>query len=572
MDFHDYAWHTVFQITKKEHQELKILLRDDISFPILGKDKYGYVICLAKPRITRNEIISFQGLFFNQQEFLHKKILWEMFKASVFHLSLHAAFSDFEAYKPWAKNKEANLATYVASVLEDAVINAYLKELWTPLIPDIAYANAISHLQLKPATLIPDKPLRVMTAILSKRSVGGIKGRLPQRMKQDVDNIVLLLHEIEKATHKKRLTTKEKIKVAEKIYARLSKYGETSEVPSLPYTENHGGKNEIFYRKIIPADEEIEIKKLQKRALDILNPLEKRTGMLAEQRERLLENEVSQLFSEWERKRASDERLLAKFKDLGSSTHFSSFEFPREDYVEYIRRKAMLSGPIRRILNRLRLLKNKYGEDFRHEDGLLDLQEAIQVVASRSQRTDVFVRDELQTLEEAWAILIDASRSLNFFAGEVRGIALCLAEVAKQLILNQEAWSMFAFSNKFYVIKDFSEAFSRRVRARIGGLKYGGVTYLPDGVALVAEALKKRTEESRILVVVSDFLPSGYEGVEEALRRNIKQIERFGIGVIGIGVRSQAVERYLRLRCVVETPYELMKKFAKALLEYSALK
>jgi hypothetical protein len=54
-----------------------------------------------------------------------------------------------------------------------------------------------------------------------------------------------------------------------------------------------------------------------------------------------------------------------------------------------------LSGPIRRILNRLRLLKNIGGEDYRHESGILDLQEAIQVVASKSPRMDVFTLEEL---------------------------------------------------------------------------------------------------------------------------------------------------------------------------------
>jgi cobalamin biosynthesis protein CobT len=128
---------------------------------------------------------------------------------------------------------------------------------------------------------------------------------------------------------------------------------------------------------------------------------------------------------------------------------------------------------------------------------------------------------------------------------------------------------MYAFNNKFYIIKDFSERYDAHVRARIGGLTHGGFTYLPDAVLLAAKALTGRLEEARVLVVVSDFFPAGYEGAEEKLKENIKKIERMGIGIIGIGVNSTAVRRYIRTNCVVENPFDLMKKFTKAFIEYS---
>jgi hypothetical protein len=152
----------------------------------------------------------------------------------------------------------------------------------------------------------------------------------------------------------------------------------------------------------------------------------------------------------------------------------------------------------------------------------------------------------------------------------VRGIALCLAEVAKMLILNQNSWGMYAFNNKFYVVKDFSEKYGARIRARIGGLAHGGFTYLPDAILLAAQALTKRLEEARVLVVISDFFPAGYEGAEEKLKENIKKIQRMGVGIIGIGINSTAVRRYIRHSCVVERPYDLMKKFTKAFIEYSS--
>ena len=573
MDFYDWAWTNTFQITRKKQEEIKILLRDNISFPILGKDDKGYVICLAKPKILRKSLVGLHGMVFDSKNAEHRKILWHSFKASVYHLSLHAGISDFETYADWAKDKNINLATYVVSTLEDAVTNAHLRARWPPLIPDIAYANAISYLRSKPSSSVPNNTLRVMTSTLSSYTTGMAKGTLPKEMQEDVNYLVTCLREIEDLTYKESSSGKtteissnsinhRKVKLVDNMYKRLSRYGEPSEVPSLPYTEDHG-MNSVFYENLIPTENEIQ---------ETLEHALVRLGSKLEQdafRERLFENEVSQVFSTWESRRRAQKRILKTYETLGGNMHFSSFEFPQEDYTDYLRRKTYLAGPIRRILNRLRLLKNLYGDDYRHETGILDLQEAIQVVASKSPRTDVFTLEELQSMMEAWAILVDASRSLNYFHGEVRGIVLCLAEVANELLLDKTAWGVFAFSNKFYIVKDFSEVYTNRIRARIGGLEHSGLTYLPDGIMLAAEALKKRLEESKTLVVVSDFFPSGYENIEEELKERVKKIERSGVGVIGIGVKSEAVQKYFRTNCVVENPYELMKKFAKAFIEYS---
>jgi len=574
LDFYDYAWTNVFQITRKRQEEIKIILRDNILFPILGKDDQGYVVCLAQPKILRDNLVSLHGMVFDSRNAKHKKILWHLFKASVYHLSLHVGISDFDMYAEWAKDKNMNLATYVVSTLEDAVTNAHLRARWSPLIPDIAYANAVSYLRLKPPSSIPGSTLRLMASTLSSFTTGMVKGILPKEIREDTNYLVKCLRKIEDLAYQKvrsrkneetnfRIINYQKMKLADGMYDRLCRYGEPAEVPSLPYTDDHG-MNSVFYENLIPAEDEIQ--KTLEYALVRLGSRLKQDDF----QKKLLENEVSQVFSTWESRRHAQKKILKDYETLGNNTRFSSFEFPQEDYAEYMRRKIFLAGPIRRIMNKLRLLRNIGGDDYRHEIGILDLQEAIQVVASRSPRTDVFTLEELQSMVESWAILVDASRSLNSFHGEVRGIVLCLAEVASELILDKTAWGVFAFSDRFYVVKDFSEVYTNRVRSRIGGLKHSGLTYLPDGIMLAAEALKKRVEDAKVLLVVSDFFPSGYEGIKEELAERVKRIERSGIGVIGIGVNSEAVNDYFRVNCVVKDPYELMKKFAKAFIEFSA--
>ncbi|MEM1540387.1 MAG: VWA domain-containing protein [Candidatus Bathyarchaeia archaeon] len=556
MNFFDFAWSTVLRVTKKHYSEIKILLHDELRYPYLGRDERGYVLHLIKPRKLDNNHVAFQGLRFNLQNPTHKRIVWYLFKASVYHMSLHVLLSDLTVYSKWARGKQLNLATFVVSLVEDAIIDKNLRENFGWMLPETVYANVISYLRMKRAEELPNDISRAMSSILLKYNLGKVKGAVESDLQVDIEAITSILQKISG-----KPTTNEKIDYANKIYDALTVYGQAFETPSLLHTESHG-TNDMFYSEQIPREEEIQL---------LLDEALQAAGQGSASAQNLEnEGEAHRALSSWLERENIQLKILKEYVDAGKNTQFEDFTFPVEDYAEFQRRKELLGSPARRILHQLRLLKNISGEDFKQESGFIDLQEAIQVIASKSQRTDIFVREELQTREDAWSILIDASQSLNMFKGEVRGIALCLAEVARLLILNQNSWGMYAFNNKFYIIKDFSERYDARVRARIGGLTHGGFTYLPDAILLATQALKGRLEEARVLVVVSDFFPAGYDEAEEKLKEVIKKVERMGVGIIGIGVNSNAVKRYIRTSCVVESPYDLIKKFTRAFIEFSA--
>lgn len=571
MDFFEYAWATSFQITKRKHEEVKILVRDDIVFPVLGKDSQGYVICLPEPKRKSKSTVEFQGLLLNLNKEFHRKILWQLFRASTFHLSQHVATSGFEPYIDWAKKKNQKLALYVASIIEDAGVNAYAKKAWSPFLPDIAFANAVAYMRQRPLSFVREDSLRIMGAIISHFTIGKGKGVLSAGMQTDVDNIVSFLQKAEDlvaeeideeadiTSSRKAGLEKEKLEIADQVYEQLSKYGKPPAPVSMPHTENCTD-NSVYRKRLRATEEEFNgILKLAFAGLD--------SEVFVDESS---DREAAQAFSAWEMRQERELKIIGNFAESMANTRFSAIEFPKEDYTEYLRYRQLLSGPIRRIMHKLRLLPNIGGEDFKHESGLVDLQEAIQVVASQSNRTDIFVREELQTREEAWAIIIDASYSLSFFAGEVRGVALCLAETARRLILDKAAWGMFAFSDKFYIIKDFSENYSPHIRARIGGLKHGGLTYIRDGLEIVKNRLRQRNEQAKILIVVSDFFPSGDSQATWKLAEKSKQIERAGFGLIGIGIKSKAVKSYFRINCTIDTYYDLMKRFSKAFIEYSS--
>jgi hypothetical protein len=427
------------------------------------------------------------------------------------------------------------------------------------MLPETAYANTISFIRMKDPKALSNNISRVMTSTLLNLIFGKVKGNLNDKMLSDIKAVTSVLQKISE-----KPTAVERLDAATRIYDSVAGYGEPFEVPSLLHTESHG-TNDFFYTQHIPKEEEI-----QQHLPDALASIE--PEIKNEQHSSLLqdlkEGEAQQVLRAWLEYENGKSKILSEYRVIGKDTRFEGFEFPAENYVEYLRKRTVLSSPIRRILHQLRLLKNVGGEDFRQESGFIDLQEAIQVIASKSQRTDIFAREELQTREDSWSILIDASHSLNMFKGEVRGIALCLAEVARTLILDQNSWGMYAFNNKFYILKDFSERYNTRVKARIGGLTHSGFTYLPDAILLAAQALTKRVEEARMLVVVSDFFPAGFDSAEEKLRENVRKIERMGVGVIGIGVNSYAVRQYIRTSCIVESPHDLMKKFTKVFIEF----
>lgn len=563
---------------------MKILVRKSVPYPILRTDENFKVIYLPEPKQVSEEQVLYQGMSFDVGNREHLGLLWSLFKASVLHMSMHVVASDFEIYRDWARDKDLRLASYVASILEDAGARAYLRSFWASYIPDIAKANAISCLKMKPASMIMEDSIRVLASLLLSFNFRGVKGDVSGKMREDVEQSVALLQKVENLTYKKCLLEREemikggehssrvkkrlnrkRIDSANELYRRLSKYGLPSEVPSLPYTDAYG-ENTVFYGQLIPSTEEIEGEMKTAMATFGSDVKPDETGDDSSQLSN--EDEASNVFSIWQSRETARERILEGYRKIGAETHFRSFEFPEEDYNEYLRIRGDMAGPVRRILNKLKLLQNQSEEDFRREQGILDLQAAVQVMASQSQRTDIFTMDELASREEAWAILVDASESLKAFRGHVEGILLSLAEVAKDMILDQSAWAIYAFDDKFFVMKDFSETYGTRVRARIAGLRLGGITYLPDGLTMAAEALKHHEEESKVLVVVSDGYPSGYANIEEKLVETVKEIKRTGIATIAIGIKSGGVEKYFPTNCVVENPYELMKKFVKAYLEY----
>ena len=73
----------------------------------------------------------------------------------------------------------------------------------------------------------------------------------------------------------------------------------------------------------------------------------------------------------------------------------------------------------------------------------------------------------------------------------------------------------------------------------------------------------------RILVVISDGLPYGYENISLKLKEEIDKLVKKGVIVIGIGVETERMKNYFRINAAVHNQKDLIKRFAKIFVKAS---
>jgi Mg-chelatase subunit ChlD len=526
------------------------------------------VIKLPAPKVVDEKFYQLHGLYADQDS-AGWDMTWRNFRASLFHLSLHAAFSDFRAYAPWAKAKDIGAATFAVSLVEDVHIITEARTKWPGVLPDMAYASYLSALRLTDPDEIDNSPLRLAAKLLLTsagvfKSSGARLSREEDAEVAGVDKLVRI--DVEefvkyKSPENRTLLTK----AAHEIYSAVSERGSPSEIPYFPFTEAHGACD-LFDGKLLEHDQD-KGESLLRSALARVGLKDDTTAtdsmFISEAREVLAGVEIGNVRLD---------KIRAYYEGLIAPTRLDSVEFPPGDYGTFMRVRAELAGPIKNVRDQLMQVRNILDDTSGFDAGAqLDTQAVMQVMATHSPRTDVFEQLQPTYKDEAWAILIDASRSTSSFAQATRGIATCLAEIATKLMKQRTQWAMFSFNNSIQIIKDFSEDYGMTAKARIGGITQRSTTLLPDALQVAHKALKTRESDARVLVVVSDGYPSGYNNIENKLIAVIKELSKSSVFLIGVGVDSGAIKKYFPMNCVMSSPYELMKTFAKAYLELSTM-
>jgi nitric oxide reductase activation protein len=178
--------------------------------------------------------------------------------------------------------------------------------------------------------------------------------------------------------------------------------------------------------------------------------------------------------------------------------------------------------------------------------------------------------DEYLQPSFAWSLIFDVSNSMQVKGEYGRALAIATAEAAKELMMDATSWSFFAFSDKLYILKDSSESYSKRVKARIGGLRFQGLTYIPDAITIGGKMLAKRFEEQRVLIVISDGWPYGYPNMPITLKECVDEMVRKNVIVIGIGVETDRMGNFFHLHSSIYTQKDLVNKFGSVYANASA--
>lgn len=576
----EYAWATLQSLAQKDPLDAKILV-DDIEYPALQTDSKGFVLRLSSPRLVREDLMSLHGMFFDNDQ-TGRASLWRMFRSSVYHLCLHVAITDYSIYRDFASRFEANNALFSISLSEDYALRGYMRARWPGLVLDTAYANYNSFLRMRNLSEEQDMGIKVAANLLSYTLIGKPVVETLSALDADSEAVhaklidystelsnIFAAHDTEGGMNPEHQdsATKIKIEAATSIAEFLERHMiSLSNVHSVPYTDSHGA-NFLFENSSYSSDESFKANTLRDAFNELNVSLPQEKIMEAES---ALEGESGNILGDWEYSQLTKQRLIDLYRQLDPTSHFENFVFPGEDLAEFMRARAKIVGPIKRILEQLRTLKTTNDEVDAQESGYVDIPTAIQVVASESSRNDVFIREEIEKKSEAWAILIDTSKSLENSVGEVKEVAICLSEVANDLIPNSNSWACYAFNENLYILKDFGEIYRSSTKGRIGGLANGLKTYLPDAIRMAAQRLSKTGEDVKVMVVASDGFPLGYEGIDQELMKTVDYVNKSGILMIGLGIGSSEIKNAFRSNCVVNGPYDLMKNFVRTYQEISS--
>ena len=567
MGFIDYALETSIQ---KDNTKVKIFQDATIKQPVLEQDKYGFTVKLPTAESPEDGQISFLGITF-PVSLSSKDKIGRLFRAAVLHLTTHT-LTPLPKENVSPNTSDSYTEAFAKALMRDTYVNAYLQALHPNRLIDIAYANALLFQKIKPAEKIFASSTKVMSALLSRVNVGVCKGDLESDEEKAVNSILTELS-APKETFLASFAG-EQINLQElfddkikSIKGFLEDFRPFFEAPSLSYTENIG-KSSIYSR--IDAINELHVERDFRKSIETLGGSAPADVAMESLWRKEQSAEATQAFNSEQNQKERREKILVKIAPLVSRTHFKGVDFPDEDYTQYLRARSLVQGANRRLLEMIRQALNLLYEDPRQEVGELDLSAVIQAIASNKPALDVFSLENFLKQSFAWSVLFDASSSMQVRGEYSRALAIAVAEAARELMNDPTSWTFFAFSDKLQILKASNESYSKTVRARIGGLRFEGLTFMPDAVTIAEKMLAKRYEEQRCLIVISDGWPYGYNNLPTALKESVDGLLRKGVIIIGIGVETDRMDNFFRLNASVYTPKDLVKKFGNVYLEASA--
>ena len=561
MGFDEYARSLSFE---KDPLKLKFIMAADLEYPDFFEDEQGFIVRLPTPRIE-DGTLTFLGYTFPDDVEGRKKSV-QLFRASVYHLSGHTLSWKDIAYDEWRGGKNDVLSNFVVSLVEDIWVNQCVAKWYPDKLLDLGFAGAMMLARLRAIDNIRIQATRLMVSLMVYANTG-LTNYVSDSDRSIVEPLYKYLGKFREAVSQSLLDEEmdvlpQKLEAAEAVYRVLGEYGPLIEAPSPPFSENLGASS-LFPPMRVGTQEWFE--GLLVECVEGLSGDQADAGQ--SQSGRVSEAETLQVFEAHFLEKEKERKILSRYEGPAESTRFRSLGFPNKDYSEYLRAKARCKRSTSKMTEVLMGAMNEFMEDIRKKFGVLDLPDAVQVIASKSERADIFLKDEKIKQSFAWSIVVDASTSMMNVRDYALETAVILAESAGKVLLDMTSWSIFAFNDRFEIVKDFSEQYNSRVKARLGGLSFRGLSYMPDAIELAGRALAKRREELKVMMVISDGWPYGYPDIDSAASEVINNLERSGMAVIGIGVQSGRMEYLFDSHCASYTLKQFVNRFSARFYE-----
>ena len=482
--FNDVTRQIFYDVAQKDQQDIDIVLSNKKDFPyFITKERTVAVIPI--PRLI-NERFYLQGFTFNNYE-NQKEGLWSMYLTSVYHLGAHIAVSNFDMYKGWCQTKTQEYATKVIDFIEDFRVECYLKENFPVPSQIIEELDSKYYAYFKKLFSGQDDSAKKRFSSLYHADATDVLTQIKNKILENINDSGNLLE------------------CAEIIYENRHLLNPLT----LPYRDrlNEFTSSEIFQPiKFEPRDD-----------------FQKTCILLGET---------------WVREISLRRRLLKKYKQLSRDLRFDEIEYAQENFSEFLRINSETSDMVKKIKSRLKMVSNVVDSPRSDEIGILEMQKAIQAIASQNPDVQVFEQDEARRVAESWAIILDSSASMAGQFHDLKKFTLCLSEAAEEINSSSGSWSLSAFNNNFYVVKDSGEGYSQQTKARFGGIDSQGLSFIPDAIILTTRTLQQDLNEKKYIFLVSDGQTLGYNDADDYFKEAISFAKSAGVNVVGIGVND----------------------------------
>ncbi len=510
----DVAHQIFFEICEKKPTDIDVFFLNDIHFP-----KIEYVprmtVYVPLPRQINGNYI-YEGNIFSDYE-TGQETIWNLFFATICHVAGHAKVTDFNNYKNWVKGKNKRKAYQVIEFIEDIKVDDFLEKSFPEYFKEIIKIDETFE-------------------IINKRK---------NTKSKEHAKIVFSA----KFNHKKADMDKIKQNILELSLEKTDKLIEIAD--SLYHKENH-----IIEEKIPYQDRYLDVKRVSDWHQNIIiNP----NGVV----EQNVQNFIEIWFEELKHKA----KVRKKYIGITDDLNFDKIEFAPENLGEYLRLKNATQLFLKKMSREIKMVPNIMDEGMPEDMGLLEMQAAIQSIASQNNRIQIFEQDDVRRAEEAWAIILDTSSSMRLKFDEMKKFAVVLGEAANEVNARNGKWGFFTFNNNFGIVKDHNEKYDQTVKSRVGGIEISGLSFIGDAVKLCTRILAKETIEKKYIFLVTDGQQVGTLGNNKDMEKAVIEARKHGITVIGIGFPQNNTKIFNQ--CL---PYEnLRKTTAKFIAAYSKI-